>query len=116
MTAGRRDTPITVEQYAGEQEPVYGTTGGTWADLASMMAEVQDFLPSRSEQVADSINMARRPCRVRVDYFDGINITSDMRIRIDDRTLRIIGGPAEKGRKEGWEMVCEELSTEGDEP
>jgi head-tail adaptor len=44
------------------------------------------------------------------------DITSTMRLQIDGRTLQIIAGPAELGRRDGIELVAEDLTTEGQEP
>lgn len=117
VPAGRRTTRITFQQRTGTQHAGTGAWTYTWADLASNpheLAEVQDVLPSRAESVADGINIQRRPARIRTLYRD--DITSDMRVKIGDRVLEIVAGPAELGRREGLEMVCEELSTQGDEP
>lgn len=117
-SSSARDTLITFQQRARVQDPTYGTwTDGEWADLPSNpqeMAEVRDILPSRSESVANGVSIQRRPCRVRCLYRD--DITSDMRVLIGDRVLQIVAGPAEMGRRDGLEMVCEEVSTEGEAP
>ena len=39
-----------------------------------------------------------------------------MRVQVDGRTLRIIAGPAELGRREALELMAEELSSSGEEP
>ena len=72
------------------------------------------MLPSRAERIADEISLQKRPCRIRTLY--RADITSDMRITFDGRTVQIVGGPAELGRRDGLEMVCEEWSTSGDNP
>lgn len=114
MTAGKRDTWITVENRTTEQDADYGTQESTWAEFGGMWAEVQDVLPSRSELVDASISITRRPTRIRIDYLDGMGITADMRIDIDGRKLEIVGGPAMKGVRKEWEIVAEEVSTRGD--
>lgn len=114
MTAGKRDTWITVESRTVEQDEVYGTQESTWSDFAGMWAEVQDVLPSRSESVDASISIRRRPARIRVDYLDGLGLTGDMRIDIDGRKLEIVGGPAMKGQRKEWEIVAEEISTKAE--
>lgn len=120
---GRRDTLISFEQRETTQDPIYGTTvEGDWLPFSQAWAEVQDVLPSRAEAVTDGINIARRPARIRIDYMDGAGLTSSMRILIPsdgfspERILRIIAGPAQKGRRDEWEFVAEELSTEGEAP
>ena len=117
MTASTRDTFITFEARETSKDPNYGTTvEDRWVKASEAWAEVQDVLPSRGENIDDSLSIQRRPARIRIDYFDGIDVTADMRIDIDGRKLRIVSGPAEKGRRNEWEMMAEELSTEGHEP
>lgn len=114
-TAGRRDTLIIFQSATKVQEPVYGTTQTTtWTDTATEWAEVQDMLPSRAESMDDSIDMARRPCRIRCLYRS--DIVPTMRVKIGTRILQIVSGPAELGRRDGIEIVCEELTTTGDAP
>ncbi|MBB4858264.1 head-tail adaptor [Novosphingobium chloroacetimidivorans] len=116
MSAGKRDAFITFEVRQTTKDPLYGTNvAGDWIKHSDAWAEVQDVLPSRSENLADGISIQRRPARVRIDYLDGLTITSAMRLDIDGRKLRIVAGPAEKGHRKEWEMMVEELSTSGDE-
>ena len=114
ISASDLDRRISFESRSGTQETTYGTTPLTWSNYATVWAQVQDILPSRSENIADDISLARRPARIRIRYRSGI--TSDMRINYGGRYLRIIAGPAEIGRREGLEFVAEEMSTEGDAP
>lgn len=114
---GKRDTLITFQERTGTQDAGTGAWSYEWEDIAgepTEWAEVQDILPSRAEDVADNIDLARRPCRVRMLYRD--DITGEMRITFDGRTLQIVSGPAELGRRDGLEMVCEEMSTQGEKP
>ncbi len=113
MTAGARDQLITFEAIGTVDDPVYGPQPGSWTEHSQAWAEVQDVLPSRAESLDDSIVIQRRPCRIRLDYFDGLGITSDMRIDIDGRKLQIVAGPAMKGKRREWEMIGEEMSTQG---
>lgn len=115
MRAGALDRRVRIEQRQETNDPVFGTVVVTWAELATVWAEVRDMIPSRGERVAEGLSIARRPCRVRMRWRDDVNST--MRLVMEDgRTLRIVGGPAELGRAEGIELVCEELTTEGQEP
>ncbi len=114
MQAGALDTYITIEQRSETQEGVYGTDIVSWTTLASVWAQINDVLPSRAESVDNGVSMARRPARIRIRYRS--DVTSDMRIDIDGRKLRIVGGPAELGRRQWLELVAEELSTEGTAP
>jgi head-tail adaptor len=116
MSSGKRDTFIVFEARQTIKDPVYGTiTEGDWVKASDAWAEVQDVLPSRAENIDQNVSIQRRPARVRVDYFDGISVTSAMRININGRILRIVSGPAMKGHRKEWEMMAEELSTEGQE-
>lgn len=117
LPAGRLDRRITFQHRVGARDPVYGTMIYTWENLpthATVWAEVQDVLPSRAESLAEGIDIARRPARIRTRYRD--DITGAMRVKIGERVLRIVAGPVEIGRREGLEMICEELSSEGEAP
>jgi len=82
-----------------------------WLRVAAPWAEVIDILPSRSERVAEAIDISARPCRIRMRYREDID--ASMRVKIGGRLLKIIAGPAELGRRQGTEIVAEELSTMG---
>jgi hypothetical protein len=120
---GRRDTLIIIEHRQTTIDPIYGTTvEGPWIEHARAWAEVLDVLPSRAEEIADGVDIARRPARIRIDFFDGLGVTTSMRVVIladavtPERRLSIIAGPAQKGRRDEWEFIAEELSTEGEAP
>ena len=114
IEAGRLKERVTVMHRIGTQDPIYGGYTYTWEPLATIWAEVQDILPSRSESIADSISIVRRPARVRMRYRDDLD--SSMRLVVNGRTLNIIAGPAELGFRAGLEFMAEELSTQGEEP
>lgn len=114
MDAGRLNRRVTIQHRTETQDATYGTQVVTWATLATVWAEVQDVLPSRAESMADGIDIARRPSRVRMRYRTDVDAT--MRLVVDGRTLRIIAGPAELGFREGVEFVAEEITTGGQEP
>lgn len=114
MEAGRLGRRVTILQRVDAQDATYGTLTPTWSTLATVWAEVQDMIPSRGERMADGVSIARRPCRVRMRYRS--DVTSEMRLSFDGRTLRIVTMPAELGRREGLELIAEELTTEGQEP
>jgi len=91
-----------------------------WQEVGTVWAQVRDTLPSRSETTEDGLPMATGTARVRMRY--RIGITSDMRLLVGrivdgkwvtDRTMQIVGGPAEIGRREGLEMVAQDYSTAG---
>lgn len=114
IVAGRLKERVTIMHRIETQEPVYGTTVVTWEPLATVWAEVQDILPSRSESIAEGISLARRPARVRMRYRDDLD--SSMRLVVNGRSLNIVAGPAELGFRDGLEFMAEELSTQGQEP
>jgi len=118
MNAGQFDRRITLEKKSVVQDDDYGTKIVTWTPFASRIAaQVQDVLPSKSETEQQGIRIATRPARIRIRYRSGV--TSDMRVVIHgttDRTLQIIGGPAEIGRREVTEIMAAEFSTSGAAP
>lgn len=114
MDAGKLDRRVTILARSDTQDAIYGTQSVTWTPLATVWAEVRDMIPSRGERLADGVEIANRPCRVRMRYRSGI--TSGMRLQVEGRELRIITQPAELGRREGLELIAEELTTEGQEP
>lgn len=114
MQAGRLDSRVTIQRRIETLDPDYGSSEVAWSDLATVWAEVQDMIPSRAERIAEGVAIARRPCRVRMRWRGDLDST--MRLVVDGRQLRIVAGPAELGRREGLELVCEELTTEGQEP
>ena len=109
---GMLDRRIIIEKKVVTQDPDYGTEVVTWATLATVWANVQDVLPSRSEAVQRGLEIARNQTRIRFRYRS--DVTSAMRITLLDgtgRVLQIVGGPAELGRHEYTEVVCEAYSS-----
>lgn len=88
-----------------------GAGSGQWIDVVTVWASVQDALPSRAERLADGINVACRPARVRMRF--RADVTSSMRFVIADRIMQIVAGPAELGRRDGLEFMVEDYSTAG---
>ena len=88
-----------------------GPGSGTWVLVAEVAANVQDALPSRGERLADGINVASRPARVRLRYRN--DVTSIMRFVMGARVMQIIAGPAEIGRREAIEFMVEDYSSAG---
>lgn len=106
---------VTILQRINVRDQKFGTDKATWVPLATVWAGVQDVLPGRADRIAnDVIDIAKRPCRVRIRY--RTDITGAMRLLIRGREYRIVSGPAELGRRIGLEMLAEELSTEGQRP
>lgn len=107
----RLDRRISIDRRVASQDPTYGASVATWQLLATVSAEVVDMTPSRSEAVRQGLELARNQSRVRIRY--RTDVDSSMRIRFGSRTLQIVGGPAEMGRREYLEFVVEEISTTG---
>jgi len=113
MDAGRLNRRVTILHSAQSQSAKSGAWSASWVPLATVWAEVQDVLPSRSETIADGIEIARRPARVRMRY--RTDITSAMRLQYQGREYRIVSGPAELGNRDAIEIIAELLTTEGNE-
>lgn len=93
-----------------------GAGSGSWQQVAIVWASVVDALPSRGERLADGINIATRPARVRMRYRS--DVTAAMRLvevvsGTDRRIMQIITVPAELGRRDGIEFMVEDYSTAG---
>lgn len=113
MQAGRLDRRIRIEQKSVTQDLTYGTEVITWATLVETWANVQDVLPSKTETLErNALVMGTGQTRVRIRYRSGID--SSMRVVLigdTERVMQIVGGPAELGRKEGLEMMCESFTS-----
>ncbi len=112
--ASKLDTRIRIERKVVTQDPQYGTEQVTWTEFACVWAEVKDILPSKAERLADSIQIGRRPVRIRIRHLPGLS--ADMRVIIDARVHQIISGQATLGRREAMEFMVEEHSSEGAAP
>lgn len=99
-----RETPATGFMSAGQ---------GTWSEVATVWAQVQDYLPRKAENATGGVVVALRPTRIRIRYRS--DITPDMRVIFEGRTLQIIVGPAELGMHEGLEIVAQDYSTQGNQ-
>lgn len=112
LAAGDLNTSVEIQQRATTRNATYGTrVEGEWTTIATVWAQVQDMLPSRAERVAEGVNIARRPSRIRMYYRDDVH--SGLRLKIGSRLLKIVAGPAELGFREGIELITEEQTTEG---
>ena len=112
--ASKLDTRIRIECKVVTHDPHYGTEQVNWTEFACVWAEVKDILPSKAERLADSIQIGRRPARIRIRYLAGL--AADMRVIIDSCVHQIISGPATLGRREAMEFMVEENSSEGAAP
>ena len=114
MRAGDLDRRVTILARTSAQESVYGTDEAAWDPVATVWAQVQDVLPSRADRAAEEITLSHRPARVRMRWRD--DVTQANRLEIDGVPMRIVAGPAMLGRREGLEIMVEQLSTEGAQP
>jgi head-tail adaptor len=108
--------PGTLDRYITIERPLAsdsftGAGSGSWVKVDDVWAGIQDALPSRSERLADGINVKTRPARVRMQYRD--DVTGDMRFVEGDRIMQIVSGPAELGRCDGLEFMVEDYSPAG---
>lgn len=110
LAAGALDRRVRIERPVAD-ESLDGAGSGDWELVATVWAQVQDALPSRGERLADGINVASRPARVRMRYRG--DITADMRFVTGTRVLQIVAGPAELGRREGLEFMAEDYQPAG---
>lgn len=100
-----------------------GAGSGQWGPLPVdpvVAAEIQDMLPSRGERLANGINVATRPARVRLRARTDIRpnmrfvqvFEDDEGNVTDGRIMQITAGPADLGR-EAIEFMVEDYSTAG---
>ena len=108
----RLDRRIKIEQKAVSQDANYGNEVVAWLPLATVWAEVRDVLPSRAEGYGRNLALARNQTRIRFRYRSDVN--SSNRITLlgtEQKVMQIISGPAEIGRKEYQEVMCETYSS-----
>ena len=70
--ASKLDTRIRIERKVVTHDTQYGTEQVNWTEFACVWAEVKDILPSKAERLADSIQIGRRPARIRIRYLAGL--------------------------------------------
>jgi head-tail adaptor len=117
------DRQITIQRKVPDPAPD-AAGSETWATVeAGVWAQVQDMLPSRGERLADGIEVASRPARVRMRYRE--DVAPSMRFVMAapplaivagpplPRIMQIVAGPAELGRREGLEFMVEDYSSAG---
>src|SRR3546814_15312959 len=117
LTSARRNKRVVIERPVPDNS-FDGAGSGTWESVCNPWVNYQDMLPSRGEKLADGINVASRPARVRMRF--RTDVTPDMRFVIDGRVMQIIAGPAEPGPREEIgrasfrESVCQYVYISGD--
>lgn len=115
VTANELDRRVRIERPIAD-ESADGAGSGTWVEVAIVAAGIRDMLPSRGERLAEGVNVATRPARVRMRYRG--DLTPAMRLvdvtgGVDGRVMQIITVPAEIGRRDGLEMMAEDYSVAG---
>lgn len=111
--AGRLNSRIVIQSKQEVDDPIYGPQPADWVTVATVWANVQDALPSKSEAVVEGAIVSYSRTRIRIRYRKDIDAT--MRIVEQGglgRVWHIVGGPAVLGNREGIEVLCEEYSTE----
>lgn len=125
MKPPRLNRRITVEVPTITKDPTYQSNVPGWAPLvalpgspvigAKFAAEVQDVLPSRSEEGdLRGLQVSRRRSRVRMRWRSDMNATMRITIHGDiNRVAQIVTEPAEiLGPKRYIEFMVEDFSTE----
>lgn len=105
------DRQILIEKPTAAQDATYGSAVTAWEYHAKPWAERKDILPSRSEQLRQGIVQNRLQTRFRIRWRDDID--ASMRITDGRDVFQIVGGPAEIGRREWLELLCEKPTTTG---
>ncbi len=112
--ASRYNRRIQIERPVTDSSLV-GAGSGTWEAVGSpIAASVVDVLPSRAERLADGINVATRPAKVRMRF--RTDVTPSMRIVMTKpfpRVMQIIAGPAEVGVRDEVEFMVEDYTSAG---
>lgn len=108
----RKDEQVTIEQRAGTH-PDTGRPLDSWAVVADhVWANVQDILPSRSEETSGGLRLAKRQTRLRID--SGIDALPDMRVTLHgrgDRVMRVATEPALMDDRRHSEIMLEAYSS-----
>jgi head-tail adaptor len=112
MRVGDLDTPIRFERpVATEDSEFGGNVGSSWETVWTTWGQLSDITTRMQEETKQDLRLLKRPCRLKVRY--NPNIDATMRVVVldrDDRILQIVSKPAELGRKEALEMMCEDYS------
>lgn len=120
--ASRLKDRIRIERPVADNS-LDGAGSGSWELVQDdVAAEVEDMLPSRGERLADGINVATRPARVRMRqrpdvtsamrFVMGAQIVGDAVDYSGARIMQITAGPAKLGR-DGIEFMVEDYSPAG---
>ncbi|MEG3089504.1 head-tail adaptor protein [Sphingomonas sp. PB4P5] len=112
--ASRYNRMIQIERPTADNS-LEGAGSGSWLPVGKpIWASVVDALPSRGERLADGINVATRPARVRMRF--RTDVTPNMRFVMEKpfrRIMQIVAGPAELGVRDELEFMVEDYSSAG---
>lgn len=114
LDRGAMDRLLRIEKPA-PNTAFTGAGKGTWVEVATVWASVIDALPSRGERLAEGLNIATRPARVRMDWNDQVSAAMrliDITDGANGRVMQIITAPARLGR-DGLEVMVEDYSPSG---
>lgn len=112
--AGYLDRRVTILARSDTVDPNYGTRQATWAELATVSAQVIESAPSRGDRLSQDVALSDLPAIVRIRWRSDVSFAN--RLRLDGNEMRIVGGPAMIGRRVGLEIMAVRISTEGQQP
>lgn len=110
--ASRLNRRVRIERPVVD-EAFDGAGSGSWAEVATVYAEVRDVAPTR-EQLDQGVNLATRPARVLMRPRP--DVLPSMRLVMGTRLMQIVGGPFEPSHfaiGEAMEFAVEDYSTAG---
>ena len=120
MNIGSLNRRITIQKKSVTLDADYGTEIVTWVTHATVWANVSDLTMGTSKNAESEerdsllqINSIRT--RIIIRYLS--TVTSDMRIKLTDRSnriLQIVSGPVEIGQRDGMEIIVASYTTAGD--
>ena len=111
MLIGKLDRYVRVEKPTLVIDPTYGSRTITWAAHIEGWANVQDIMANNQEASNTDLRLATRPCKVMMRFNSSIDATMRL-VMLDreNRILQIVSVPAEFGRREFTEFMCEQFS------
>jgi SPP1 family predicted phage head-tail adaptor len=111
MNIGKLDRYIKIQQKTITNDADFGSEVVTWTDYVTVWANIEDVMTNNQEKTKSDLRLLTRPCKVKMRYDSTIDATMRI-VMLDrgDRILQIVSKPAEIGRREGIEFMCEEFS------
>ena len=103
------NTRCRIEYPVVGKDPVYGSTVTTWSLKAVLWCNVQDVLPSKTEEIKSNLKVNAKRARLRIRYRKDLD--SSMRVIIDGATYQLISDFAELGNKQYAEAMIEKYSS-----